>query len=86
MDREKLLYCDVQYHQHATLVQRLSTLTLIICAALSSLHCFSELDLSEAAKSGEGIQGDDGLYYSVTESQHNVPVLLELPREVQASL
>ncbi len=47
---------------------------------------FSELCLSEAAKSGEGTQGDVGLLYCVTESQHDVPVLLELPGELQAPI
>lgn len=60
----------------------------MICAALahSSLRFFPQLCLSEAAKSGEGAQGDDGLLYCVTESQRDVPVLLELPGEQQAQI
>lgn len=60
----------------------------MICAALacSSLRFFPELCLSEAAKSGEGAQGDDGLLSCETESRRDVPVLLELPGERQAQI
>lgn len=47
---------------------------------------FPELCLRETAKSGDGTQGDDGLLYCVTESQHDVPVLLELPGEQRAPI
>lgn len=62
----------------------------MICAplAVDSLYFFSLLlgSLSEAAKSGEVAQGDDGLHCCATESQHDVPVLLEMPGELQAPI
>lgn len=86
----RIVCCDSQHSQQSPLVQahQVVYISTDLCCFSMWLPAFfsSELCLSEAAKSVEGAQGDDGLHYRVTESQHGVPVLLELPGELQAPI
>lgn len=68
--------CAIQHPQQSPFSP-----TFLLLYISSDLCCFSmqlfSSFLSEAAKSGEAAQGDDRLHYRVTESQRDVPVLLQ---------